>query len=273
MHHWQIVLITIVVDSGHILHPEVPPEVPLEVRKDLRFVLEGKRDAIMNRFACFVLSLCTHVKESGVSVENFRTWLLQLPAFASDHHDTLLSGVRAEMRKADTINKLFDLIGEGYTSFLNYGILDSILSKYCKDVDCEDLKYPEHLEAYINEHNVTEFGLVHPQLVKISTTSEKLCFKFDIEKTRKIGKVLELGPQIAKILKVLPSALQLFSVEEGCIIVTYLIPVFVAEKVFTEGKMTMEQWAAFRALSVQWVKRGDSMLEISTNENGESASI
>jgi hypothetical protein len=207
------------------------------------------------------------VKESGVSVEDFRTYLLKLPAFASDHHDTLLSGVRAEMKKADTINKLFDLIGEEYTSFLNYDIFQSILNKYCKGVDCEDLKYPEHLKAYVDEHNVAEFCSVNPQLAKTSTTSEKLHFKFDIEKTCRVGKVFDLKPKIAKLLGVIPSALQLFSVEDGCIIVTYLIPAFVAENIFAEdGDMTVEQWTAFQALSVQWVKRGDSMLKVRDGE-------
>jgi hypothetical protein len=227
----------------------------------------------MNRFASFVSRLCTLVKESGVSVEDFRTYLLKLPAFASGHHDTLLSGVKAEMKKADTINKLFDLIGEEYTSFLNDSIFQSILSTYCKGVDCEDedLKYSKHLKAYIKEHNVAEFCSVNPQLAKFSTTSEKLHFKFDVEKTSDVGKVIELQPKIAKILGVLPSALQVFSIKEGCITVTYLIPVFVAEEIFTkDGRMTMEQWADLQALSVQWVKKGDRVLEVSPNKDGKS---
>ena len=37
-----------------------------EVREDLIFVLDQKRDEIMNRYACFVSCLCISVKATGV---------------------------------------------------------------------------------------------------------------------------------------------------------------------------------------------------------------
>jgi hypothetical protein len=203
------------------------------------------------------------VKRTGESVQDFRTFLLKLPAFTSDHSDKLLLGVKAEMKEANTINKLFDLIGEEYTSFLNCDIFQSILEKYCTGLDCEDLKYPEYLKAYIDKHKIAEFCSVNPQLANWTKNSKKLCLKFDIDETSKVSKVLDLKPRIAEILDVTPGALQVFSIEEGCVVLTLLIPTFVADVIFPEGKeLTMKQRNAFQALSVLWIKCDNFRLEI-----------
>ena len=54
------------------------------VHDDLIFLLNRKRDEIMNHYASFVSCLCTSVKATGVSVEDFRTFLLKLPAFTNN---------------------------------------------------------------------------------------------------------------------------------------------------------------------------------------------
>lgn len=77
-----------------------------EGREDLQFILEKKKNQIMECYANFVYHLCVSVKATGVSVQDFRTYLLKLPAFVVN----LLSGVKAEMKKADMINEIFDLI-------------------------------------------------------------------------------------------------------------------------------------------------------------------
>ena len=85
-----------------------------------------------------------------MSAEDLRTYLLKLPAFAcsgNDKENMLLSGVKAELKEA--INKIFDLIGEEHTSYLNYDVFKFIFDKYCHDVEHGDLKYPEHLKDYI----------------------------------------------------------------------------------------------------------------------------
>ena len=169
-----------------------------KVREDLQFTLEIKQKRIVNYYARFVYRLCISVKATGVSVEDFRTYLLKLPAFANDQQVKVLSGVEPEMKEADTINKIFDLLDEKYASFLNYDIFQSIQDTFCRGIDSEDLKYSEHLKAYVNEHKISELCSVDSQLAKFNDTDEKLQFKFDIEMmSSKVAKVLDIKKRIA----------------------------------------------------------------------------
>lgn len=57
------------------------------------------------------------------------------------------------------------------------------------------------------------------------------------------------------------SALRFYRIEEeeGCVIVTFLIPADVADVLFTGEKwFTAEELQIFRSLSVLWLKCGDS---------------
>ena len=203
--------------------------------------------------------MCDCVVNRGVSVQSLCTFLLELPAFVSDEDENqgrLLSGVQEKLEKADTIYNVFNLLRKECASFLNYDIYESIQNKFCTEVECEDFKYPDRLKAYIDGHNVKEFFDVNPQLEKVTEASIKLCLKLDIEVTSKVAKVVNLKSSVAALLGLKPSALRLFSVEEGCVIVTFLIPAFVADIIFATGKMiTMSK--GFQDLSVLWIKCGD----------------
>lgn len=234
---------------------------PLEddIKMDLHYQLEQNLDQIMQRYASFVSCLCDNVKKKEITVENLRTYLLKQRAFAGsdgdDKRDMLLSEVRTKLQKAGTINEIFDLIGEEGTSYLNYDIFKFILDKYCHDVEDDDLKYPEYLKEYIEQHNVKEFFEINPQLEKDTAGYKKLQLKFDIEQTSKMVKLVNLKPAIAKILGLMPSALRLVDVEEGCVVATFLIPTFVADDIFpADKKMATHEADALRALSVLWVK-------------------
>ena len=240
-----------------------------KVREDLQFTLEIKQKRIMNYYARFVYRLCVSVKATGVTVEDFRTYLLKLPAFANNQQEKILSGVEPEMKAADTINKIFDLLDEKYASFLNYDIFQSIQDTFCCGIDSEDLKYSEHLKAYVNEHKISEFCSVNSQLAKFNNTDEKLQFKFDIEMvSSKVAKVLDIKKRIAEILDVTPSVLRLFSIEEGCVVLTFLTPVLVADIILpVDGELKTTQIDDLCAISVLWVERGGHRLEISTGKN------
>lgn len=223
----------------------------------------------MFHYACYVSHLCECVKKKGVDVHELCTFLLRLFAFApSDKYHqqqdkTLLSKMKVELKEAKTINDIIDLIGEECASFLNYGIYQSILEKYCGDIDCEEFKYPEKLQAYIDQHSIKEFFDVNPQLEESTKSSKKLKFKIDIESTSKVARVVNLKSAIAKILGLKPSALRLYSVEEGCVIATFLIPAHVADAIFSSDVvLTAEERKELRDLSVIWMKCGDYECDI-----------
>ncbi len=52
-----------------------------------------------------------------------------------------------------------------------------------------------------------------------------------------------------------PSALELVDIEDGCVIVTFLIPASIADAIFISDKVfTSQQEDKFRAASVLWLK-------------------
>ena len=252
----------------------LPLDLDPDIRKDLVHQLKLNRDQIICRYANYVSCLCDCVKEKGVTVEHLRTYLLKLPAFTGCSDDkqenVLLSDVKNQLKDADTIHKIFDLIGEERTSFLNYDVFKFILEKYCSDVKHEDLKYPEHLKAYVDQHSIKEFFEINPSLEKCTASCKKLQFKLDIEPTCKIAKIIDLESAIASILGLRPSALHLIGVAEGCVVVTFLIPAFVADVLFpADKKMTAEEARRFEALSVLWIRCGAYREEIGSRDKQE----
>ena len=87
------------------------------VQEDLLYELKSNCKEIMYRYACFVSRLCTGVKESGVSVDDFRTFLLKLPAFLNDDEQQgrLLSQVELK-RQTRLTNSLMCLVMRAHPS-------------------------------------------------------------------------------------------------------------------------------------------------------------
>ena len=79
-------------------------------------------------------------------------------------------------------------------------------------------------------------------------------------------KLLDLQDRISDILDVLPGALRLVSVEEGCVVVTFLIPTKLAQIIFTsEMEFTAEE---FQKHSVLWLECNHCRFEFGTGQEG-----
>ena len=228
---------------------------------DLQQLLETNIEQIIGRYASYVRCILTSVQAKGVSVTDLRSFLLNLSAFQSGCNEqcNLLSGVKKELDEADTINKIFDLLSCECASFLNIAIFKFIVDEYgIEDTGGRDrLKYPEHLDEYIKMHKVSEFVAVNPALKQHARSegSVELVLKFNVELTCKLARVINLRSAVAKILRLRPSALQLLSIEEGCLIVTFLISAKVADIVFVcDKKLTPEEYEEFLMLEVIWLE-------------------
>ena len=105
-----------------------------------------------------------------------------------------------------------------------------------------------------------EFVKINPKLEKISQSSEKLVLKFNIPLVCEVAKVFDLKDAVAEYLGMKSYTLRLMDIEEGCVVVTVLLPTAVANYVFANG-LTPKQEADIRALSVLWLKCGSYQLE------------
>ncbi len=206
-----------------------------------------------------MLCVSKSLSDRGVSPDDLRSFLLNIPAFDHDTEKgvTLLSDVKNELEKEDSIRKIIDFLRSRYASFLNYEVFESIVKKFNADNIMEN--YKRHLQIYIENLNLSEFICINPDLDKMSENMKgKMILKVDMKLLTKLSKLCELKPPIAKILGVLPSTLYLCGIEKGCVVVTYLIPVAVSDVIFSKGKeFTMEEKREFRDMSVKWLKCHD----------------
>ena len=232
--------------------------------RDLRRQLRKNRKDITVRYASFGVRLCKAVTTKGITLKEFRHFLLGLSPYVDEYGDErprLLDNVKAEIKMADGITGIFEVLTTECCSFMDVDIFQSIMDEYEIDTNSDvKLQYPEHLKSYLKKHKISEFIMINPKLDRFKNT-DKLVLKFNTDLSSSITKVLDLKSAIADILGLKSAAaLQLLSIKEGCVVVTFSILSTVAEKVFAHG-LTAKQEADIRALSVLWLECGDYKLE------------
>ena len=233
---------------------------------DLEYILDEYHKEIVARYASYVLRIRNWFEEKK-SVDTLRSYLLSLDAFQSgsnlNAHCKLLSGIKDELEKATTICQIFDVVNN-CTSFINYELYECMVNDHhiCTDQRPEALRYPEHLKAYFEKHRITEIIKISPKFSPnlekyiYADKLKKLILKLDVDKTSKLAKVIEIKKDIAKIFKILPSAIQLYTIDDGCVVVTFYLPTLIANLVFPECGRTLspEETEKFRSISVLWLE-------------------
>ena len=135
------------------------------------------------------------------------------------------------------------------------------MEKYRIDNGQEELKYAEHLEAYIKRIKISEFIEINPQL-KSLTKSNKIILKIDIESTSEVFQIKTLKSAVADILGIKSAALRLLDIHEGCVVATFMIPSLLAEAIFKKSSvLTEEQLQKFRGLPVLKLQYNDYMFD------------
>ena len=232
--------------------------------RDLRRRLKKNYKEINARYASFGVSLRQAVTATGVTLDDFRHFLLGLSPYVDDYGDEqprLLDHVKAEIKMADSIIGIFIVLTTECCSFMDVDIFQSIIDEYEIDTNSDvKLQYSEHLKSYLLNHKISEFIMINPKLDRFKN-SDKLVLKFNTDLSSSITKVLDLKSAIADILGLKSAAaLRLLSIKEGCVVVTFSILSTVAESILARG-LTAKQEADIRALSVVWLKCGDYKLE------------
>ena len=167
----------------------------------------------------------------------------------------LLSEINEKLEKATTVNCIFNVLNRNYATFLNFEIFQCIAEEYEVDPDHEKMKYPEYLDDYIKKHKLSEFEEINPLLKNTECGTNEMVLKFDIAMTCSLAKLQEYTSNIADILGLRPSALRLLSIEEGCVVITLLIPAPVADFIFSsDKKIITDKIKQLQALSILWLK-------------------
>ena len=239
-----------------------------KVRVDLKQQLKQNFKQISQRFASFVNYVRKSILQMNISADDLCAYLLSLPALKSGESDQqvmLLSEISDKLEKATTVNGIFNVLNRYYATFLNYDIFQGIAKEYEVDPDHEKMEYPEYLRAYIRMHKLSEFEEINPLLKKIECGTKEMVLKFDIKLTCSLAKLQDYTLNIADILGLKPSALRLLSIEEGCVVITLLIPAPVADFIFNSNKIfTIEDMKRFHTQSVLWLKCNGHVYHFST---------
>ena len=234
---------------------------------DLKQQLKQNFKQISGRFGSFVNYVRNSILQMNISADDLCAYLLSLPALKSGESDQqvmLLSEISDKLEKATTVNGIFNVLNRNYATFLNYEIFLNIAEEYGVDPDDEKMKYPKYLDDYIRMHKLSEFEEINPLLKNVKCGSNDMVLKFDIAMTCSLAKLQEYTLNIADILGLRPSALRLLSIEEGCVVITLLIPAPVADVIFSSDKtFTTVEKKQFQALSVLWLKCNDYVYDFS----------
>ena len=232
------------------------PDLDSGTLEDLQHQLETELIRITAQYSAYVNCIRKSLKDSGITADDFSMDLLTVPAFSqSQRQVTLLSAHEMQLRTADNINAIFQILQREYASFLNYKVFELIAERYKLNKGQEEFRYPEHLENYIKKHKIKEFASMNPLKKGTNANSTELVLKFDIELTSRLACLIDFKHFIADILGLNPSAIQLCDIKDGCVVATFLIPTPVAELIFNaDTVLTEEQVEEFRALGVLWLK-------------------
>ena len=166
------------------------------------------------------------------------------------------------------MNTIFNLLVTEYASFLDYDIFQYIVEKYRINNGQEELKYTEHLEAYIKRIKISEFIEINPQL-KSLTKSNKIILKVDIESTSEIYQIKTLKSAVADILGIKSAALRLLDIKDGCVVTTFLIPTPVAKVIFNKHTtFTEEQFEKLQDLDISWLRSNNRTFKVKATKGG-----
>ena len=241
-------------------------ETSTNTKKDLKFVLDSNRHDIVTLYASYFRCIQESIERKGISVVKLCSYVMSLEAFEADHdiQCKLLAEIRHELESAESTQKLLDLVAKDCASFMNIGILGRIVKEFGLDSGQDAMKYPEYLVSYINKHKISEFTQINPKLAESTDTSKEISLKVDIAATCKLAKIKDLHAAVAHILHLLPSAIQLVSIQQGCVVVKFRILTHVADMIFTKDKkFSHSEKDILRSLSVLRLECDGRKFEVS----------
>ena len=136
--------------------------------------------------------------------------------------DKLLADCQECLKTAASIDEIFTIVSP-FLSFLDFDILEDIINNrdLGADADRQNMtKYIKSLKEFLNSWRVEPRRICRDESELVQSRA-KLCFKLD---TRSLAVYRDVKVAIARILQVQVNALQLCSIEEGCVELVFLFP-------------------------------------------------
>lgn len=217
----------------------------------------------MEQYDSYLICIHKSLEARGITAKELSGYLLKLPALkvSSTTQKALLAEFEVEIQRATSVKEIIDLLGNNFGSFLDYDIFSNVvrefgISENRDAANTEILKYPEHFKTYAVRQKLSDIIGVIPNAEKLKNSSEELSIKFEVDISEySLANLMELKSEIADVLNLQESTLRLFNIEEGCIVVTFLIPSSLAHFILPKGKtLALHQMKSLRDLSALQLK-------------------
>ena len=185
-------------------------------------------------------SLVTETRDSvekRIPVEKLAGSMLALGAFEpaiGDRHQQLLDEHREEITSAKSVSKIFIILSP-YWNYLDFEILVYIINHYGTHGDDSDEKRLQNYEKALKifcKRRIFELSLPESGNGTDNKKQEKLYVKLNIREDAQAEQMFPIKRKVAEILQLNPATLQIYSVDEGCVQLIFLIPKFVAREIF-----------------------------------------
>ena len=201
--------------TGKTLFPYLnTPNLSEEDRRVLEFSLVSATNNLIMLFAQIDTYIAKNLCADVLIVKNFALDLVR---------NLEQEGTRAELNTATSIPEII-LALQPYKSFLNYGIIESIANEFGTPDICD--KMQKYVTAFTDFCKRSAFELpVNVLRKKVNKTSEKiLSVKLIMKEPASIGDIKSAQLKVATILERKPWALEICSIEDGCVCVRFLVP-------------------------------------------------
>ncbi len=191
-------------------------------------------ESIVSAFCklCMALSKSPALKDE---IENIKLFLSASAIFSKEEKMKLLS--------SKTMTEVL-MILQLRVSFFNHQTIELVVNEFGSSDDKHKMqKYLQEFKSYC-EHDVFEVphSVFHPGHTEDREHSKYFALKYSDseEDPIKLQKITKICSRIAKTLHINSWALSLVSIEKGCIVVTFAIPIAIATNVLpiSEGQLT-----------------------------------
>ena len=230
---------------------------------ELMAKLYDDEESMMLQFGSLVTKTCSSIQER-IPIDVFRVSVLSLKAYEpalGEGDQGLLGEHSGEIKAAKSIADIFAILAP-YMNYLNYEILKYIIKEHGTNDDRVRQKdYKNKLNEFCGRR-IFEVPLLESGSDTSNTCPNQLKFviKFDIPKGITGKESLRIRKQVAKILHVKLAAFLIWRVDKGCVQITFLIPKFVAQKMFP---LSSEQTTVLcKDVSVIRLECGDYVFEV-----------
>ena len=161
-----------------------------------------------------------------IEVLHLRHSIMRLPGDLKNEHHIFVKKVKAELKKAETIEDIFFTVDD-YWDFLNYSLLEHIIDRHASDnVKKEMAEYVAQVNAFRRKTRLDKFSKIYKRKEKkVDEKFRTLVTEHDIHlSTTTLEKVEEIRHDVCSELSLREFSLQLAAVAPGSLVITWLVP-------------------------------------------------